>query len=128
MRFATATLTAFLLVASSSTGFQPAVVVQQKQRSVTTSSLSSSTVKEEEAKAAVPTKKDERLRMMKSKKFYRKGFKEVRDSVEEVMGGQFKSSIVDDLKSNNYIMERDGVKVHLAKVRSCVCACAVAFA
>ena len=55
--------------------------------------------------------------MMKSKQFYRQGFKEVRENVEEVMESQFKSSIVDDLKSSNYVMERDGVKVYLAKVR-----------
>ena len=64
-----------------------------------------------------PTKKDERLRMMKSDQFYRKGFKEVRSDVEDVMEEQFKSELVDDLKSNNYVIERDGVKVHLAKVR-----------
>ena len=55
--------------------------------------------------------------MMKSNQFYRQGFKDVRESVEGVMENQFKSSIVDDLKSSNYVMERDGVKVYLAKVR-----------
>lgn len=66
------------------------------------------------------TKKDDRLRFMKSEQFYRKGFKDVRESVEEVMGTQFKSSTVDELKSNNFVMERDGVKVYLAKVREFV--------
>jgi len=60
--------------------------------------------------------------MMKSKRFYRQGFKEVRESVEDTMGSQFKSDIVDDLKGNNYVMERDNVKVYLAKV--CVVFCA----
>lgn len=63
------------------------------------------------------TKKDERLRMMKSDRFYRKGFKEVREDVESVMEEQFQSELVDDLKGNNYVIEREGVKVHLAKVR-----------
>ena len=63
------------------------------------------------------TKKDERLRMMKSDQFYRKGFKEVREDVESVMEEQFQSELVDDLKGNNYVIEREGVKVHLAKVR-----------
>jgi len=79
---------------------------------------STSTAETEERK---PTKKDERLRMMKSDQFYRKGFKEVREDVESVMEEQFNSELVDDLKSNNYVIERDGVKVHLAKVRSETC-------
>jgi 4-hydroxy-3-methylbut-2-en-1-yl diphosphate reductase len=73
---------------------------------------------EQEQQRAV-TKKEQRLRMMKSPNFYRQGFKEVRGDVEQVMGSQFKSGIVDDLKSSNYVMERDNVKVYLAKV--CVC-------
>ena len=63
-----------------------------------------------------PTKKEDRLRFMKSNQFYRKGFKEVRDNVEKTMQEQFKSELVDDLKQNNYVIERDGVKVYLAKV------------
>jgi hypothetical protein len=62
-------------------------------------------------------KKDERLRMMKSDRFFRKGFKEVRGQVEDMMQEQFKSPIVDDLTKNDFIMQREGVKVHLAKVR-----------
>ena len=54
---------------------------------------------------------------MKSDRFYRKGFKEVRDDVEEEMGEQFESEVVKDLKESNYMIERDGVKVYLAKVR-----------
>jgi 4-hydroxy-3-methylbut-2-enyl diphosphate reductase len=55
---------------------------------------------------------------MKSNQFYRKGFKEVREDVEQTMQNQFKSDVVDELKSNNYVIERDGVRVHLAKVRT----------
>lgn len=54
--------------------------------------------------------------MMKSDQFYRKGFKEVRESVEDTMDTQFKSEIVNDLKSSNYVMEKDGFKIYLAKV------------
>lgn len=61
------------------------------------------------------TKKEERLRMMKKPNFYRAGFKEVREEVEKEMNVQFKGAIVDELKSSNYVIERDGVKVHLAK-------------
>ncbi|KAL7441153.1 hypothetical protein ACHAXH_005582 [Discostella pseudostelligera] len=62
-----------------------------------------------------PTKKEKRLQFMKETTFHRKGFKEVRDNVEKNMGEQFKSSLVDELKSNNYVIEKDGVRVHLAK-------------
>lgn len=63
------------------------------------------------------SKKAERLRFMKSEQFHRQGFKEVREKVETTMGEQFESTLVKDLKSSNYVVERDGVKVHLAKVR-----------
>lgn len=62
------------------------------------------------------TKKNERLRMMKKDTFYRNGFKDVRTNVEETMIKQFKGNIVDELKSSNYVIERDNVKVYLAKV------------
>jgi len=52
---------------------------------------------------------------MKSDQFYRNGFKEVRKDVEDTMKDQFKSNLVDDLKSNQFVMEREGVRVHLAK-------------
>ncbi|GAX21021.1 4-hydroxy-3-methylbut-2-en-1-yl diphosphate reductase [Fistulifera solaris] len=61
------------------------------------------------------SKKEERLRMMKSPQFYRQGFKEVREGVEKSMEEQFKGEIVQQLRESNYIMERDGVKVYLAK-------------
>lgn len=74
----------------------------------------SSTTTEEQRKA---TKKDERLRMMKSKNFHRQGFKDVRTDVESTMQEQFQSTVVKDLRESNFLMERDGVKVYLAKVR-----------
>jgi 4-hydroxy-3-methylbut-2-enyl diphosphate reductase len=60
------------------------------------------------------SKKNQRLQFMKSDQFYRNGFKEVRQEVEGTMEEQFKSKLVDELKSNQYVIERDGVKVHLA--------------
>ena len=60
------------------------------------------------------SKKQKRLNMMKSDQFYRNGFKAERTAVEEVMDQQFKSTVVDELKENNYVIEREGVKVHLA--------------
>jgi 4-hydroxy-3-methylbut-2-enyl diphosphate reductase len=73
---------------------------------------------EEASTSTSASKKEDRLRFMKSSQFYRKGFKEVREDVEQTMQNQFKSDVVDELKSNNYVIERDGVKVHLAKVRT----------
>ena len=62
------------------------------------------------------SKKEERRRIMASESFHRKGFKEVRSKVEENMKQEYQSELVKDLKSSNYVMERDGVRVHLAKV------------
>ena len=125
MKFTTSALAAYFMLAASSTAFQPLsyrpVSSQLQQRNgFFTSSLCMSTVEEEAqaaAAAAPTTKKEARLRMMKSDQFYRQGFKDVRVNVEEVMENQFKSSIVDTLKTSNYVMEREGVKVYLAKVR-----------
>ena len=55
--------------------------------------------------------------MMKSDQFHRKGFKEVRENIEGVMEDQFKADVVKEMRESNYLMERDGVKVYLAKVR-----------
>ena len=63
------------------------------------------------------SKKADRLRMMKSSQFHRRGFKEVREQVEDRMAAEYQSSFVKDLRSSNYVMEKDGVKVYLAKVR-----------
>jgi len=52
---------------------------------------------------------------MKSPTFYRQGFKDVRPAVEKSMEDQFKSSLVDELKTNDFVIEKDGVKVYLAK-------------
>lgn len=80
--------------------------------------LSMSTVEAEaptEERSKPPTKKEQRLKFMKKDSFYRRGFKEVRDDVERTMGEQFESELVGELKSNDFVIEKDGVKVHLAK-------------
>lgn len=61
------------------------------------------------------SKKAARLGFIKSPTFHRNGFKEVRKDVEKEIETEYQSSVVDDMKSSNYIMERDGVKVYLAK-------------
>lgn len=52
---------------------------------------------------------------MKSDQFYRRGFKEVRKEVEDDMQEEYKSNLVEELKSNNNVIERDNVRVYLAK-------------
>ena len=105
MRFSSAVV----LCAVSVSGFQPVAFTRH------VAPLHMSAVSSEEKAAS---KKEDRLRMMKSEQFHRRGFKEVREGVEKTMGEQFQSEIVDELKSKDYVLERDGVKVHLAKVRS----------
>jgi hypothetical protein len=120
------TIALSLLIASSKTTASDAFVVPVLKSSravpVSTSSSSSSswivlksTVEDEQVSSS-PTKKAERLRFMKSDQFHRQGFKEVRNKVETTMGEQFESTLVKDLKASNYVVERDGVRVHLAKV------------
>lgn len=114
MKFAS-TVVAALAFANVSNAFVPSSVLS-KALMPNSANFMSSSVEEEVTEKRKATKKEKRLEYMQSDKFYRKGFKEVRESVENVMGSQFKSSTVDDLKSSNYVMERDGVKVYLAKV------------
>lgn len=117
MKF-TSTALAVLAFASASNAFVPASLLSNSLAKSEPKNyhFMSSSVEEEVTEKRKATKKEKRLEYMQSDKFYRKGFKEVRESVESVMGTQFKSSTVDDLKSSNYVMERDGVKVYLAKV------------
>lgn len=104
MRFSSSCLV--LLAVTGADAFQP---LSFGPRAATFLQQSSST----EERAA--SKKEERLRMMKSPKFYRQGFKDVREGVEKNMDEQFKGEVVQELRNSNYVMERDGVKVFLAK-------------
>mmetsp|Transcript_8935 Transcript_8935/g.13028 ORF Transcript_8935/g.13028 Transcript_8935/m.13028 type:complete len:458 (-) Transcript_8935:179-1552(-) len=107
MKFSTPSLIALAAV-SVANGF---VINNQKTFGVV-SPLSMSTEVVEDRK---PSKKEKRLQFMKDDRFYRKGFKDVRDDVENEMQERFKSDIVDELKGSQYVIEKDGVKVHLAK-------------
>lgn len=106
MRF---TAAAVLLLAGSSSAFQPVV---PKER-VSVAAYQSAATED----AAEASKKSERLRMMKSEQFHRRGFAEVREGVEQTMEEQFQAKIVNELRESDYSLERDGVKVKLAKVR-----------
>lgn len=108
MKFSSITL---LLTAASSAMTASAFTQSSAFGVRSQSTLFMSEATEEEAKVS---KKNQRLQFMKDDQFYRNGFKDVRKDVEDVMEGQFKSKLVDDMKENKYIVERDGVRVHLA--------------
>jgi 4-hydroxy-3-methylbut-2-enyl diphosphate reductase len=122
MRFTATVVLALATVASTVNAFAPPTTAFAP-RTVTVTSSTRIFQSTEAAEAAAETedvektsKKQERLRMMKSDRFFRKGFKEVREESEQTMNSQFQSSVVNDLKTNNFVMDRDGVKVYLAKV------------
>jgi 4-hydroxy-3-methylbut-2-enyl diphosphate reductase len=110
MKFSNATVLALALV-STATAFQPIAVASRQA----VMKLASSAAEVEEPRRV--TKKDNRLRMMKSPRFHRRGFKEVREDAEQRLEDEYMSGMVKDLRTSNYVMERDGVKVYLAKVR-----------
>ena len=114
MKFTVAALLA--LSATTTSAFQPLSV--PRYTTTTTSALFQSTTTEtaETEETRNNSKKDDRLRMMKSGQFHRRGFKEVREEVETRMEGEYQSSLVKDMRGNQYTMEKDGVKVYLAKV------------
>ena len=117
MKFSTATVVAVTAFVSS-TGtyaFTPSITQQQQHKIRSAPTLSMSAVEEATTEKKSPTKKEKRLQYMKTDQFHRKGFKDVREKVDKNMGKQFKSSLVDELKGNNFVIEKDGVKVHLAK-------------
>jgi 4-hydroxy-3-methylbut-2-enyl diphosphate reductase len=107
-----------LALATTASAFAPAAFVP-RTTATTTRIFQSTEVDASETETEEPkklSKKQERLRMMESDRFFRKGFKDTREASEKTMNEQFESTIVKDLKSSNYVMERDGVKVFLAKV------------
>jgi 4-hydroxy-3-methylbut-2-enyl diphosphate reductase len=108
MKFTAASVMAVAaFVATGSHAFTPSHNIQRVRP------LSMSTAEAIEERK--PTKKEKRLEYIKSPTFHRQGFKDVRENVEKSMGEQFKSGLVDELKSNNFVVKKDGVTVHLAK-------------
>lgn len=112
LSLATLFLSSSILTASSFVLTPSTNVPKMQQLQMSGSAESATTETTEEKKIS---KKTQRLTFMKNEQFYRNGFKEVRKDVEETMNEQFMSTLVDDLKSNKFVMERDGVRVHLAK-------------
>lgn len=115
MKFSSATLSAVLFVGSqyyygenTCLAFSPVA-----QPHTTTTVLHSAPPAP--ASGGMSRKKGERLEFMKNPQFHRRGFKDVRPKVEEAMEEQYKAGLVEDLKSNNFLMEKEGVKMYLAK-------------
>jgi len=110
MKFTSAAL--LLSAVTTASAFAPNLNLSTRYTSISAPlQMSETTETEEEAKIS---KKQQRLLFMKNDKFFRNGFKEVRKDVESTMEGQFKSNVVDEMKENKFVMEREGVKVHLA--------------
>ena len=85
-------------------------------RTLSTTLYSSTAETQEQSSSGMSKKKEDRLTFMKSDQFHRRGFKEVRNQVESAIQEQYQSPLVNDMKASNYLIERDGVKVYLAKV------------
>ena len=97
---------------SSSGAFTPSINLQGRFHQGLAMSAAETTADENK----VTSKKADRLRFMKNPSFHRRGFKEVREDVENEMKEEYNSALVDELKESKYVMERDGVTVYLAKV------------
>lgn len=119
MKFSTASLLG--LAAAAPFGIQAFQPVRTLSAAPSTSLYSTAEKQDQQEQqssmSGMSKKKEDRLNFMKSEKFHRRGFKEVRDQVESAIQQQFQSDLVNDLKSSNYVVEKDGVKVYLAKVR-----------
>ena len=113
MKFTTASVVAIAaLVSTGGHAFTPSA--QSATRRAVHLSMSTTEAAPTEPKKN-PTKKEKRLQYMKEDTFHRRGFKGVRENVENAMDEQFKSELVDELRTNDFVVQKDGVKVHLAK-------------
>jgi len=105
------------LGSQGSDAFAPSV--SRAVSTTTTTELASTTSSDPRPKGSVDgrmsRKKEDRLAFMKNPQYHRKGFKDVRPQVESTMEEQYKADLVEDLKTNNYKVEKDGVTMYLAK-------------
>ena len=102
--------------------FSPRVVVATASSSYLSMSETVEAAAAEGSKTAVAksnanSKKNKRLDMFRNPQFFRRGFKEERVGVEETMGLEYQSTLVDEMKASENVLRRDGVTAHLAKVR-----------
>jgi 4-hydroxy-3-methylbut-2-enyl diphosphate reductase len=120
MKFTTAAILSLGAITTSSAFLLPAVPSITTTRQTTVPTVFYSTTEDNAQERKMSKKKGDRLAFMKNEQFHRRGFKEVREGVESSIQEQFQSKLVDEFKSSNYVIEKDGVKVYLAKVRTLV--------
>ncbi|GMI58530.1 hypothetical protein ScalyP_jg1721 [Parmales sp. scaly parma] len=97
-----------LLSLARTTAFFPAHPASSK---IFSSKLSSTSTDASPA----PSKKEQKRKMMANPDFFRNGFKAVRKDAKESMKTEYESSIVAEMKTNDYLLERGDVKIYLAK-------------
>jgi len=112
MKLSTSAILLWTMQISSTTAFAPSISTSSRK---VTNRLMSSSIEAEVEDNSTLSKKQNRLKFMKNPSFHRRGFKDVRDEVKKGMDESFNSVLVDDLKETEFIMERDGVTVYLAK-------------
>ncbi|VEU38130.1 unnamed protein product [Pseudo-nitzschia multistriata] len=110
MKFSSTALSVVLLLGAGCDAFSPLA-----NANTNTGAKASATALQAAAQGSMSQKKGDRLEFMKNPQYHRRGFKDVREKVEETMEEQYKSDLVEDLKSNNFLMEKEGVKMYLAK-------------
>ena len=117
MKFTTATVVG-LCIAGTASAFAPLPSCNTRHAAASLTSVFQSTETEttEVEEQRRRTKKADRLDFMKNEQFHRRGFKEARDKVEADIQEQYTSELVGELKSSNFVVDKEGVKVYLAKV------------
>jgi 4-hydroxy-3-methylbut-2-enyl diphosphate reductase len=120
MKFTTATVVGLCIAGSASafTPLQSHLSSTKTASTITTLHQSTETEPEPEVEERRRTKKADRLDFMRNDQFHRRGFKESRDKVEADIQEQYTSELVGELKSSNFVVDKEGVKVYLAKVRT----------
>ena len=117
MKFSTAAVSLFLLGSNVCDAFSPASIISPSSSSAlfsTTETPKTPTPKKQAG--GMSQKKEDRLGFMKNPQYHRRGFKDQRSQVEEEMVSTYKADLVEDLKATtNYMIEKDGVKMYLAK-------------
>ena len=122
MKFSTGAFALFCLAMTTGdygvTAFSP-MSVPTTTASSSTSLFSSTT---EQAPKPTPSnkmsaKKADRLDFTRNPQYHRRGFKDVRPDVEAEMATTYKSELVESFKTKdaNYMVEKQGVKIYLAK-------------
>ena len=109
-------IAAAVLLSTTASAFHSAPAAFRSVSRLSMSTSSSTEDQQTTSSYGKGMKKQERRRIMASDSFHRMGFKDVRPQAAETMKKEYQSELVADMKTSNFVMERDGVRVHLAKV------------